>query len=158
MNFTLLQAATKSVGWGQQLIFFVPMIIFIASLVFVIRKGKSQPLIPTIFFLGLGFLILLGIIISLFDYGLTYSNHYRESMASYFILMLIFLVPGTYYLYKAIQKKNINSKITANEETSTNNLQTDIYTQITNLNELKEKGIITEDEFQDKKKKLLAKI
>ncbi len=150
MNFTLLQAAAQRDGWSQ-LIFFIPLMIFLAITIFIVIKGNSKPLIPTIYFLGISTLLFITLL-SEID---TFSNFEKAGVISFII---IFLLPGAYYLYKTIDQNSNKSKITSSANFSENNLQTDIYTQITNLNELKEKGIITEDEFQDKKKKLLAKI
>lgn len=155
MNFTLLQAAAKSGGW-EQMIFFIPMM---ALIVLVVWLGETKPLIPTIFFLLFGLLTLLTTINELSDYRLRYySKDYEKHTVVLLVFTLIYLVPGVYYLYKTIEKNSNKNKIVTTSENTVENLQIDVYTQIKNLNELKEKGILTDEEFQDKKQKLLAKI
>jgi predicted neutral ceramidase superfamily lipid hydrolase len=145
MNFTLLQAAVKSVGW-EQLIFFVPLVILFALTIFIVIIGNSNPLIPTIYFLSVTSLL---IVLFLSEMG-SFSNIYQKVGMISFII--IFLLPGAYYLNKTIEQKKTVI------ESKENNLESDIYKQIKNLKELKEKGILTEEEFQDKKQKLLDKI
>lgn len=150
MNFTLLQAAAKSGGWNQ-LIFYVAITVII---MYAIENGKTKPLIPTIIFLGFAFLLFPIFLIDPFNIGFRYYDHYKK----YLLIQLVFFVIGGYYLYKSIVKNRNENKKNATSENTTDNMQLDVYTQIKNLNELKEKGILNEDEFQEKKKKLLAKI
>ena len=119
-----------------------------------IWEGRKKPLIASFIFIGIGVFALLKYFLSLAEISNQQHNEDRQHNESGFmkliILILISFAIGGYYLYKAYLNKN-NTNLN-------NNIQSDLYTQIKNLSELKEKGIITEAEFEEKKQKLLSKI
>ena len=135
------------------LMFFV-LIIIIALPIFSFRIGKKKPLIAGFIFIGIGVFALLIYFLRLAE--ISNQRHYedRQNIESGSMELIIYLLLsfafGGLYLYKAYLNKN-NTNLN-------NNIQSDLYTQIKNLSELKEKGIITEAEFEEKKQKLLSKI
>ena len=149
MNFTLLQAAPANGGGWSQFIFFVPILA-----IFLIIKGKTKPLIPTLIFLGFGLFCLISNPFSL------YTQNEVENKKVLIGFTLIFFLIGGYFLYKVIEMGNIrrNKKSTSTFESKEDKPQIDIYIQIKNLNDLKEKGIITDEEFKNKKQILLSRI
>jgi uncharacterized membrane protein len=76
--------------------------------------------------------------------------------AGWFVVCLLLWIIGfPFYLAKRGEYKRINSKSSQVQEKQSFSHGSDPITQIEKLAQLKEKGIITEEEFAQKKKELL---
>ena len=71
------------------------------------------------------------------------------------ICLLLWIVGFPFYLAKRGEYKKINSRPIQTPERHSPSLGSDAIAQLEKLAQLKEKGIITEDEFAMKKKELL---
>lgn len=109
-------------------------------------------------------------------YGLPYM--FTSQFWSYFLIGaipgLVWLIPNLIYFRKRkdlfyrgasvtqdSRVENADNEVAADKETITSNNvinQNDVFSTIEKLNELKEKGILTEQEFTEKKGELLQKI
>ncbi|MDC3071055.1 SHOCT domain-containing protein [Bacteroidota bacterium] len=94
-------------------------------------------------------------------YALVYSRGPSSSIAIFGTISTIFT---TIFVVRAINKTefwrnlfNVSSSEDTNQsrQYSANNSNTSVYDELIKLNELKEKGILTEEEFNEQKKKLL---
>ena len=173
------------VGLALTLIFGIIPIIICLGFIYIIKKDKSIKSLQTVKKIFLGYLIILGFILSIScfvvaqDYAEYTSERYLRYARNYNILGLIVVPLGAYLIYLIsnilffnIIKKHeewiINNGIFADYkgeksfiEKTTEKIQT-IKKEPTNTAdellkwaELKEKGLVTDEEFQKAKEKIL---
>lgn len=73
----------------------------------------------------------------------------------FFVCLLLWIIGFPFYLAKRDEFKRINSKLSQVQDKQPASVSSDYITQLEKLAQLKEKGILTEEEFAQKKKELL---
>ena len=73
----------------------------------------------------------------------------------FFVCLLLWIIGFPFYLAKRGEFKRINSKLSPVQKTNSLPLNSDYISQLEKLAQLKEKGVITEEEFLIKKKVIL---